>query len=127
MIESIKNHKAAKKTDRHEILFTSVCFRHYHLLLSSLPPSSFMRFYHKWCISKSFLGHFHALAIKLSNLNLRIIFDEFTFIIACLYRKISEVVCSSAYLVPLIRLTFLYQIRILDNTEVIICHNFPLS
>lgn len=86
-----------------------------------------MRFYHKWCISKSFLGHFQALAIKLSNLNLRIILDEFTFIIACQYRKISEVVCSSAYLVPLIRLTFLYQIRILDNTEVIICHNFPLS
>ena len=97
-----------------------------HRSVLSQPPTSFMRFYHKWCISKSFLGHFQALAIKLSNLNLRIILDEFTFIIACQYRKISEVVSSLAYLVPLVSLTFLYQILIIDDTEVVICHNFPL-
>ena len=74
----------------------------------------------------SFLGHFQALAIKLRNLNLSIIHNEFTFIIACQNRKIREVICSFAYLVPLIRLTFLYQIRIIDDTDVVICHNFPL-
>ena len=95
-------------------------------LFSSLPPISFIRFYHKWCISKSFLGHFQALAIKLSNLNLCIILDVFTFIIACQNRKITEVICSPAYLVPLVRLTFLYQILIIDDTDIVICHNFPL-
>lgn len=73
------------------------------------------------------LGSFQAFAIKLSNLNLRIILDVFTFIIACQYRKISEVICSPAYLVPLIWLAFLYQILIIDDTDVVICHNFPLS
>ena len=86
-----------------------------------------MRFYHKWCIRKSFLGHFQALAIKLSNLNLRIILDVFTFIKACQNRKVTEVICSPAYLVPLIWLTFLYQILIIEDTDVVISHNFPLS
>ena len=98
-----------------------------HRSVLSQPPTSFVRFYHKWCIRHSFLGHFQAIAIKLSNLNLRIIHDEFTFIIACQNRKVSEVICSSAYLIPLIWFTFLYQILIIDDTDVVICHNFPLS
>jgi hypothetical protein len=95
-------------------------------LFLPLPPTSFTCFNHNWCVRKSFLGHFQALAIKLSNLDLCIILDEFTFIIACQYRKISEVICSSAYFVLLIRLAFLYQIRIIDDTDIVICHNFPL-
>ena len=95
-------------------------------LFSSQPSTSFTCFYHNWCIRHSFLGHFQALTIKLSNSDLRIIHDDFTFIIACQNRKVSEVICSPAYLIPLISLTFLYQIRIIDDTDIVICHNFPL-
>ena len=78
-------------------------------LFLSQPPTSFMRFYHKWCIRKSFLGHFQALAIKLSNLNLRIILDVFTFIKACQNRKISEVICSPAVLLEIATALMLFS------------------
>ena len=76
--------------------------------------------------SSIFVHYFHIFTFKLGDLDFFLVIHFIVFIVF-LHHKVSEVVRPHANLEPNTRLFFYKKELIVNDTDVVVCHKFPLS